>query len=325
MKAGFTTCTTSYLGDARVLRESFLNHNPGYRFFIFLIDKNIDPQFLTDPGIVDVKTIGINEQLSDMYGRYNSLETCCALKPFVGKYLLQTYESIIYFDTDILVMQPLTLIEDALKTDDILLTPHHYKDEVVPQEKVLVRSGLANAGFFAVNRSDNGNAFLQWWSKKTFAEGYFNLYKDMYSDQMWLTFVPFYFDKVRLIRQPGTNIAIWNLDYRKITKKGEQFFVNNEYPLIFFHFSGFKLDVKNKTYKFPIESPSPAMKELLDRYYQLLISNKSDSLLVQFDKKNKKVPKGAYHHFKIRALSKLQIMMKNFSAYLENKKKKYSS
>jgi hypothetical protein len=322
MKVAFTTCTKSYLGDAETLRESLLTYQPDYSFYIFLVDKNIEKEFLKKPYIVDIKTIGIPE-LNDMYDRYNYLELCCALKPFAGYFLLQqeTNESVLYFDTDVLILNSLKQIEENLQLYDIALTPHNFKDEHVSNERLLVKSGLANGGFFGVKNTDNGKNFLHWWKDKTFDQGYFNLFKDMYSDQLWLTFAPFYFDRVAIIRNPGMNVAMWNLKYRPIVKKGDSFFVNEIEPLIFFHFSGFKLDINKKTYSyFPLNSIDAPTRELLDKYYELLIKNKSDSFLVKFDKKNKKVSKGPLHSFKIQTIGKLQVIMKNFSAYLETKR-----
>jgi len=321
MKVAFTTCTKSYLGDANTLRESLLAYQPGYTFYIFLIDKQIEKEFLEQPYILDIKTIGISG-LDDMYSRYNYLELCCALKPFAGYFLLQTEanDSVLYFDTDVLIFNSLKNIEENLQEYDILLTPHTFKEEYITHERVLVKSGLANGGFFAVRNTENGKIFLNWWKSKTFDQGYFNLFKDMYSDQLWLTFVPFYFDKVGIIRNAGMNVAIWNLEYRKISKKESGFFINENIPLVFFHFSGFKLDINRQTYDYPLKSVDPPTRELLDKYYELLKRNKSDSLLIKFDKKNKKVSKGVLHTLKIRTIGKLQLILKNFSAYLDTKR-----
>jgi hypothetical protein len=51
--------------------------------------------------------------------------------------------------------------------------------------------------------------------------------------------VPIYFKGVYILKDPGYNMGHWNLCERKVSVSNSVYFVNEKYPLIFFHFSGF--------------------------------------------------------------------------------------
>ena len=59
----------------------------------------------------------------------------------------------------------------------------------------------------------------------------------MFTDQRWVDFVPSFFDH-HILKDPGYNVAYWNLHGREVFSDGDRYLVDGE-PLRFFHFSGF--------------------------------------------------------------------------------------
>ncbi len=59
----------------------------------------------------------------------------------------------------------------------------------------------------------------------------------MFTDQRWVDFVPSFFDH-HILKDPGYNVAYWNLHGREVFNDGDRYLVNGV-PLRFFHFSGF--------------------------------------------------------------------------------------
>lgn len=280
----FTTCTASYLAPAKSLGDSILKNNPGYKFVIGLVDK-IDGRFLPSAflphEIVEVETIGI-PAFNEMQNRYSLLELSCAVKPWFALYFFKKFsaQQIIYLDTDILVTSSLQFIEEQLEQDSILLTPHILSplpdDGKRPHETAILKTGIYNAGFFAARNDENGIAFLQWWRNILVDYCYEDSKRGLASDQSWLNFVPLFFKKVGIIRHPGCNVAYWNLHETLIEKSKNNYIVNKEFPLLFFHFSGYSVHYpellsKHQT-RFAINE-NAAVEELFRQYHSNLISN----------------------------------------------------
>ncbi len=59
----------------------------------------------------------------------------------------------------------------------------------------------------------------------------------LFVDQRWCDHVPALFDRLKVIRDPGYNVASWNLSTRKITVEKDGRITVNGHPLRFWHFT----------------------------------------------------------------------------------------
>lgn len=284
-KVVLTICSINYLAQAKSLGDSLLEHNPDYDFIIGLVDRldqsSITSDQLPPYTLIELHTIGI-PNFEDMCNRYNITELNTAVKPFFLKYLYDTYVEIDllhYFDPDIIVFHALTEIEKGLEENSLFLTPHilsPFPDEYTPQERDLLNTGMYNLGFIGTKRSESTISFLNWWADRLFEHCYIDLAHGMFVDQNWVNFAPIYYEDVFVSRHKGLNMAYWNLHERTLNSDGEMYQVNQEYPLIFFHFSGY--DPSNPTqiskyqnrYDF-VEKGDVA--SIFDVYAQTLIKN----------------------------------------------------
>jgi hypothetical protein len=242
----FTLCSNNYLAQAISLGHSLLKHNPDYVYKIGLVDKRnsqIDYDVISYE-IVEVENIGI-EEWDKMILRYNIQELNTAVKPCYFNYFInseESYENIIYLDPDILVYSPFSELENELESNDIVITPHitaPINDNNFPGENDFLNTGLYNLGFMAIRISSNSKRMIYWWANRLNNRGYNDVKNGMFTDQLWINFVPIFFEKVKLFLHPGYNMAYWNLQERAINVKKNCYFVNDYYPLVFFHFSGF--------------------------------------------------------------------------------------
>jgi len=234
---------------ARAVAGSFLQQHTDYSFFIGLIDVHDQKLANWYQGyrIVNVQDIGIGH-LDEMTRQYNISELSCALKSYFCDYFIRTEPNaseILYLDSDLYVYSPLKEIEQLHQQYDILLTPHlirpmHF-DGKQPDEVAYLATGTYNGGFFSFKVNDNSKAFIKWWCERMRYYCYYKLEEGLFVDQKWMNLIPVFFDKVWIIKHAGYNVSYWNLHERNITQRGNEFFVNDEYPLVFFHYSSINL------------------------------------------------------------------------------------
>jgi hypothetical protein len=243
--AAGTVVTSDRLPWARVAASSFMAHHPGTRFVVLLVDEP-DPRLLRDDDGFELRTlaqIGMDASERGWWALiYNGMETCCALKPWLLRYLLADAEAALWIDSDLLVCDSLREVANRAAAVGLVVSPHslepRHSDPRVPadDENCLLQMGLFNAGFLAVGR--RGMPFLDWWAGKVARRctAWASL-PSHYYDQRWLDFVVNYFP-CEVDRDPGANVARWNLYQRHLELVGDRYVVDG-HPLRFFHFSGF--------------------------------------------------------------------------------------
>lgn len=211
---------------------------------LFLIDDIRDvkkEQF--DFEIIEVKKI-LPDIHTTLINKYNPFEVCCALKPILGLHQLESgnFQHLIYADTDLCFYSNLDTVFNELNQNDFFLTPHCYespKDYQKISELDLNATGLYNGGFYVLKNSENAKEILNWWSDKTIHKGYNDVAKGMFVDQIWLNYLPLYFNNITISKNKAINMAYWNLHERELSvNKG---FKCNNTPLVMYHFSGFRL------------------------------------------------------------------------------------
>ncbi len=284
MKLAYTVCTISHLAYARALGESLRQTNPDYRFVIGLVDQvgnRITSADWQPFELVDTDTLAIPE-FADLARKYNIVELCCALKPQFAHYLLTRYPEttvLLYFDSDILIFDRLTPIEAALTDSAIVLTPHilkPYDRTGQPDETAYLNAGLYNAGFVGFDPSAaSARAMLAWWQTRLLTQGYMNFGRGMFVDQLWLNYVPVFFQDVRILPHAGCNLAYWNLPERQLSQTTNgRFMLNGTDPLIFFHYSGYHPDRPNELSKYQDRASltnNPVLRQLTDRYRTVVL------------------------------------------------------
>src|SRR6185295_17596714 len=129
-----------------------------------------------------------------------------------------------------------------LEQAQIVLTPHltgRLDDGRNPSELAILQSGSYNLGFIALNRSEETRRFVEWWQSKLLRDCVVDIPRGLFTDQKWIDLVPGMYGGVAVERDPGWNVAYWNLNHRTVTRAADGSFHVDGRPLLFFHFSGF--------------------------------------------------------------------------------------
>ena len=248
MKIAFTICSNNYLAYAKVLANSLQNHEPDLQFFIFLCDeRNAEINY---NGLANevIPLSEIESELLFLAAKYNIIELNTCVKPRAFEYLFneRKVEQAFYFDPDIKIYNSITGLLDQLENSSIVLTPHIYTpipfDHKKPTENHFLNFGIYNLGFIGLKNNEESRRFLSWWKGHTYTRGYIDVYKGIFVDQLPVNLVPIFFRDVTVIKSKACNMAPWNLHERYLTVKEGQYVVNETEPLVFFHFSSFKVD-----------------------------------------------------------------------------------
>jgi glycosyltransferase involved in cell wall biosynthesis len=240
-----TIISKNYISQARALAESLRLTHPESVLYVLLVDR-IDRHF--DPAGEPFRTVPIENlaipDLPRFCFQYNVLELNTAAKPYFLAHLLRTYgpRKLIYFDPDILVLRPLDGLASTLDGSNIVLTPHltqpYPLDGKLHNELTILLAGSYNLGFIGVANTPEVGRFLAWWQDRLYDGCQNNPAAGMFVDQRWMDLAAHYFEGMRVLREPGYNIAYWNLHYRRLTLEDGEVRVNGQ-PAYFMHFSGF--------------------------------------------------------------------------------------
>ncbi|WP_221564749.1 glycosyltransferase [Alkalihalobacillus sp. TS-13] len=243
----FTIVCANHLALASILRDSIKRHMPEHKFVVCMFEKEIPHNIQSFGSFDDVilaKDIGFKNFNQTIF-KYNQYEASGACKGQLFRYMLQAYPSedkFVLLDADTQVFSPFTEVQEALKTNSIVITPHIIQPpenlKSVGLEQSFLQSGIFNTGFLAINRSKTANTFVDWWAERLEHFSYTDPPRGLYNEQRWIDHVPVYFDQVLRLKHPGYNVAKWNFFERTLTEQNGKYFVNG-LPLRFIHFSGF--------------------------------------------------------------------------------------
>jgi hypothetical protein len=238
----FTACSVNYLGKAAAMALSALDHHPDYDIVILVADGK-RPVDISDARIrlLWAEDLCFPAYLQSAF-KYNIIEFNTALKPFATLYLLASYERVIYLDPDVCVFAPLVTVHAGLDKYDSVFTPHSlspYDGVGRPADRDLLRFGSSNLGFFAVRRSNAALQMLRWWHERCRLECFYEPQLGLGVDQKWIDLAFAFFDGMGLLKDPGLNVAFWNLHERQLSHTDTGWLVNGSYTLSFVHFSSF--------------------------------------------------------------------------------------
>lgn len=247
--AAVTICAKNYFAKAKVLRSSYLDCHPEHSFYILIMDRKDEAFEAKHPEyqLIWVEDLAINDLYKHAFS-YDVIEFSTNVKPTVLKLLLENYSKVLYIDPDIKVYNYLSPVFDALDHHAITITPHTLTpilDGKHPNDIDFLKFGAYNLGFVGVSKTAEAIGFLDWWSTRCLAFGFYEPQLGLAVDQKWIDLVPSYFPTTKILRDLGLNLSFWNLHERFLIKKDGAWLVNDSSKLYFIHFSSF--DAENPT------------------------------------------------------------------------------
>lgn len=243
----YSSFTFSYLNRARVLFKTLRRFHPDWELVALITDT--PPQgFVFEPAeedfdrVVYAEDLGVPNFRSWLF-KHDVVEVCTAVKgPFIHQACSGGADVVMYLDPDTALLGSLQPLVEMLEKDDILLTPHliDYNNDraaILDNDLSASRTGIFNLGFVAIRTTGEGARFAKWWNDRLLEFCYDDMPNGLFVDQRWCDHVPALFDKVKVVRDPGYNVASWNLSTRKLAIGKDGAITVNGAPLRFWHFT----------------------------------------------------------------------------------------
>ena len=236
----FTIASRNYAAQVSVLLQSLARFEPKCVPVVIATD---GPMAQAD---IASKVIEVGEFLPDhllMALYYDAVEFNTAVKPSAFDYIFKKFgaEKVVYLDPDVVLFDSIAPVFEALDHANIALTPHLHAPlgaGGMPDDLTILRSGSFNLGFLGLRQSAESTRFLAWWRRNCRFDCRVDPLAGLFTDQRWIDLAPGLFSDAAILRDPGLNLAYWNLGGRSLGHAGEGWIVDG-YPLRFFHFSGY--------------------------------------------------------------------------------------
>ena len=276
--AAATIVAKNHLSSARVLADSFRRHHPDVPFYVLLADE-VDDYF--DVERESFQLLRLDDlavpQLARLKFHYTRQELSYAVTPSLLVHLLKRgFTGVVFLKQESLVVGDMTPVLGLLERHPILLTPHLLKplagEGGAARELEIMLAGVYNGGFLGFANTPETQQFLEWWENRLCTHCRHAVAKGMHFEQRWLDFAPAYVKNVHIVRDPGMNVAHWNLPERRVRVAGNSVLADGV-PCRLFRFSGFDPDtpeaVTRYSSRLTLENVGPS-EELYRRYHKLL-------------------------------------------------------
>src|SRR5574344_427865 len=271
----YTSICMNYLPKALTLGKSLKETNKNIKFYIILLEREIPknwPSYANNyvDKVILAKDLGFND-FDKFIFKHSIVEASTSVKGKALVYLLENESNkVVYIDPDIKVYNSLEPLSKMLDTKDIILTPHltipeNNETDIQNNELCALQHGVYNLGFVAVKNGKEGMKFANWWNDRLQLYCYDDIPRGIFTDQRWCDLAPAYFD-VLILKNPGYNMAPWNLSTRTITLKKDKILVNSEFELVFFHYSGFDSGANQTVFDYYVPDKSNPIYKLRDEY-----------------------------------------------------------
>ncbi len=229
-----------------VMLDSVRRHDPEVDIGLVLVDrKNASADVGGALRAFDVVFFAEDLAIEDfdrwIFG-HTVVEAATAVKGPMAVRLLRDYDKVVYLDPDICLYASLELAWDLLDGRAAVLTPHLLDPEgslmgILDNELSALRHGIFNLGFLGMSKRNGGEAIATWWAARLLEFCRDDVSSGMFTDQKWMDLAPAIFDGVSIIRDPGYNVASWNINMRRTELAPDGCFRVNGRPLVFWHFT----------------------------------------------------------------------------------------
>jgi hypothetical protein len=233
----------NYLSRGLALYHSLQRHAPGARLWVLCLSDacyrtllalelpNLVPRQLSEFESADPEVAATRSQRSTIEYYF----TCSpAWLLFVLQHEPQA-EWVTYLDGDLFFYHSPEVIYRELENASVAIIPHRYTARL----QKLRKFGTYNVGWVGARNDPDAMAVIRWWRARCIEWCHDRVDGGRFADQGYLDGFP-QFPRVRVIGNPGANLAPWNIGNYRIDFQAAGVLIDGVDPLIFFHFQGLR-------------------------------------------------------------------------------------
>ena len=143
-------------------------------------------------------------------------------------------DQLVYIDSDLFFYSSLVPLFEEIGEAPIAVIPHRYS----PGWTKYSDRGRFNVAFLTFRRCDEALACLVWWRDRCIEWCYDRCEDGRFGDQKYLDEWPERFPSTHVVENIGANLAPWNVENYRISRRDGRVFVDGV-PLLFYHFEGY--------------------------------------------------------------------------------------
>jgi hypothetical protein len=237
-----THCDHRYLPKALALHASLKRHHVSFILWIVCTSDKAEERVraLSDATLRPVPLHRIEDtypQLLKAKANRSIVEYYYTLSPAVCRFILENQPCngmVTYLDADMFFFSSPERVFELLGESSVGITPHCFSYWMRRMRNV----GEYNVGWITFRKDANGTACLRWWFDRCIDWCYQRYEDGKYADQGYLNWFQKLFNGVKVLDDPGINLAQWNISNYRVQDENGAVKVDGK-PLVFFHFADF--------------------------------------------------------------------------------------
>lgn len=234
MRTLFTIAHYHHIPQLSLMAKSLLRYMPEDGLQIWLADEPNEMTLPTWPGVSWHFISALPDTEWHMMKHKYTWETLREnLKPFVGHYLLESFERVLYVDPKIQFFQPFSDFWQAADSVQMVLIPDLLMAEGHPKQEEILNLGIYQNHIWVARKTEATNDFFSWWKEQVLKKGYVDVCRGMNADRYFLEIAPSIFPDFLIYRHPGIGLSYRNKAERKVNWFQRMV---NDYPLVSYEF-----------------------------------------------------------------------------------------
>lgn len=196
--------------------------------------------------VISIETlVSMYPELAQVREERSAIEFTFTLTPLLIKWVMENHVLVdsddhntwvTYLDADTYFFGSPDVIMEEQGHYSVGIVEHRFPRDQLWRNKF----GTYNVGWVSFRNDENGKSCLNWWARQCLNWCSDEIEGEKYADQGYLNWFPRDFAGVKVIKNPGVNLAPWNLKTHRITLDHQEKVLVDGSKLVLFHFHGFR-------------------------------------------------------------------------------------